>query len=231
MPKARAAALKAVELDENFAEAHGMLGLVLSLIEFNRGEAEKQFRRSIQIKPSEAETRLWYAQHLAGLGRFDEALAELQRAQTLDPGSTAINAYAGLILYLGRRYDDLIQRLRPLADAHPEYHHPHAFLALAYEQKGDYGQAIAEMERAYALDKQPEALAELKQLARRRYVSPYNFAVLHAGLGERGEALRHLEMVEQDRSEWFAAVNVDPRLDALHSDPRFRAVVRIVGSE
>lgn len=251
MPKAKAAALKAVELDENFAEAHGMLGLVLSLFEFNRGEAEKQFRRSIQLKPSDAETRLWYAQHLAGLGRSDEALAELQRAQTLDPGSTAINAYAGLILYLGRRYDDLIQRLRPLADAHPEYHHPHAFLALAYEQKGDYGQAIAEMERAYALDRQPEALAqlghiyasagqpakarrvlaELKQLARRRYVSPYNFAVLHAGLGERSEALRHMEMVEQDRSEWFAAVNVDPRLDALHPDPRFRAVVRIVGSE
>lgn len=226
-----------------------MLGLVLSVFEFNRGEAEKQFRRALQLKPSDAETRLWYAQHLSGLGRFDEALAELQRAQTLDPGSTSINAYAGFILYLARRYDDLLQRLRPLADAHPEYHHPHAFLALAYEQKGDFGRAIGEMERAYALDKQPEALAqlghiyasagqtakarrvlaELKQLARRRYVSPYNFAVLHAGLGERGEALRYLETVEQDRSEWFAAVNVDPRLDALHSDPRFQAVVRMVG--
>ena len=249
MPKAKAAALKAIEIDETFAEAHGILALILSVFDFNRVEAEKQFQRALQLKPSNPDTHLWYAEHLVGLGRFDEAVAALSEAAKLDPASTGINAYFGLILFWAHRYDDILQRMGPIVDLHPEYHQSHAFLGLAYEMKHDYAKAITEMERAYALDKEPEALAqlghiyavagekakarrvlaELKQLARRQYISTYNFAVLHAGLGERDEAFRYLETVLQDRSEWFAAVNVDPRLDLLHSDPRFAAVVRAVG--
>src|ERR1700674_2345652 len=131
----------------------------------------------------------------------------------------------------------------------PGYHQTHAFLGLAYEQKGEWAKAIAELEQAYKLDSEPEALAQLghvyavsgrtadarkvlKQLtqrARRQYISAYNFAVLYAGLGEQDEAFRWLQKVEEDRSEWFAAVNVDPRLDALHSDPRFAGILRSVG--
>jgi tetratricopeptide (TPR) repeat protein len=150
---------------------------------------------------------------------------------------------------MARKYDQAIQRLQSVVDAHPDYHQPHAFLALAYEQKGDWPKAIAEMEKAYELDKEPEALAQLghiyavagrkadalkvlgqlTELSRRRYVSAYDIAVLHAGLGEPDQAFQWLQKVDEDRSEWFAAVNVDPRLYALHSDPRFADILRKVG--
>jgi Flp pilus assembly protein TadD len=136
-----------------------------------------------------------------------------------------------------------------MADKYPDYHHPYVWLALAYEQKGQWAKATVAMEKAYQLDGQPEALAqlghvyassgrsadarrvlsELDQLSKKRYVSAYNFAVLHAGLGEKEEAFRWLNKVAEDRSEWFAAVNVDPRLDSLHSDTRFTDVLRSVG--
>jgi Flp pilus assembly protein TadD len=136
-----------------------------------------------------------------------------------------------------------------MVDMDPNSQQAHAFLALAYEQKGDWAKAVAEMERAYELDKDQDGLSQLghiyamsgrtadarrvlrqlEELSGRRYVSAYNFAVLYAGLGERDEAFRWLQKVEDDRSEWFAAVNVDPRLDVLHSDPRFAGVLRSVG--
>jgi len=223
--------------------------VVSSLYDFDRRVGEKEFKRALELKPSNAEAHLLYSQHLVGMGRFDEALAEVEKAQKLDPASVGLNAYVGLPLFYARRYDKAIQWLQPIVEAYPNYHHPHAFLALAYEQKGEWRKAIAEMERAYELDKEPEALAQLghmyavagrpadarkvlrhiRDLARRRYVSVYDIAVLYAGLGERDEAFRWLEKVEQDRSEMFAALNVDPRLDALHSDPRFAGVLRSVG--
>ena len=249
MPKAKAAAMKAIELDDTEGAAHATLALVESVYDFDRAAAEKGFRRALELKPSNSEAHLWYGIHLAELGRFDEAIAELEMAHRLDPGSVAMNAYVGLPLFFARRYDQIIQRLQPIADMNPGYHHPHAFLGLAYEQKGEWAKATAQLEQAYKMDSEPEALAQLghayavagrtadarkvlrqlTQQSRRRYISPYNFAVLYAGLGERDEAFRWLQKVEQDRSEWFAAVNVDPRLDALHSDPRFAGILRSVG--
>lgn len=249
MPKAKWAAQKAIELDDTLGEGHASLALVRSLFDFDRPGAEKEFKRALELKPSDADAHLVYGQHLAGMGRFDEAVAEVERAQKLDPVSPAVNAYIGLPLFLAHRYDQAIQRLQPIAEIYPNYHHPHVFLGLAYEQKGEWTKAIAEMERAYELDKEPEALAQLghayavsgrikdarkvlsqlRELSRQRYVSAYNIALLYAGLGERDEAFRWLQKVDLDRSEWFAAVNVDPRLDALHSDPRFAGVLWSVG--
>ena len=143
----------------------------------------------------------------------------------------------------------MIAHLTPHAEMNPNYHHPHAFLGLAYEQKKDWDKAAMELERAYELDKQPEALAqlghvyavsgrteaarkilsELKSLSRKRYVSAYDIAVLYAGLNEQDAAFSWLRKVDEDRSEFFAAVNVDPRFDVLHSDPRWAAVLRSVG--
>jgi len=163
--------------------------------------------------------------------------------------SPAINAYAGPPLYLAHRYDQAIQRMQPVAEAFPDYIHPHAWLALSYEQKGEWDKAIAEMEKAYALDREPQSLAQLghiyagagrtkdarkvlrqlRELSGQRYVSAYDIALLHAGLGEKEEAFRWLLKVEQDRSEWFAVVNVDPRLEGFHSDPRFASILRSVG--
>jgi tetratricopeptide (TPR) repeat protein len=183
------------------------------------------------------------------MSRFDEAVAEAEEAQKLDPVSPAINAYVGPPLYLAHRYDEAIRRIQPVAEMFPNYVHPHAWLALSYEQKGEWTKATAEMERAYALDNEPQSLAQLGhiyavsgrtadarkvlrqllELSRRRYVSAYDIALLYAGLGQEDEAFRWLLKVEQDRSEWFAVVNADPRLQGLHSDPRFASILRSVG--
>ena len=249
MPKAKWAAQKALDLDDTIAEAHATLALVKSLYEFDRSEAEKGFKRAIELKPSDAQIHLWYGLHLAGMGRFDEAVAEVERALKLDPISPAMNAYVGAPLYLAHRYDQSIQRMQPIAVMSPDTQLAHAFLALAYEQKGELVKAISEMERAYELEKEPQSLAQLghmyavsgrtaearkalaglKELSHHRYVAAYDIGVLHAGLGERDEAFRWLQKVEEDRSEWFAVINVDPRLDALHSDPRWAGILRSVG--
>jgi tetratricopeptide (TPR) repeat protein len=249
MPKAKWAALKALELDDSLAEAHAMLALVRSSYEFKRAEADKGFKRAIELKSSDAQVHLLYGIHLAEMGGFDEAVSEVEQAEKLDPVSPFMNGYVALPLYFAHRYDEAIQRLQPVIEMHPNYHHPHALLALAYERKGLWSKAIPEMERAYELDRDQDGLAQLghmyavsgrtadaikvlgqlQELSRRRYVSAYNIAVLYTGLGQKDEAFRWLQKVEEDRSEWFGGVNVDPRLDSLHSDPRFASILRSVG--
>jgi len=249
MPKAKEAALKAIELDDRFGEAHATLGLVSSLYDFNRADAEKRFKRALELNPSDSKAHLWYSLHLVGLRRFDQALAEVEQARKLDPVSPAMNAYVGVVLYFAHRYNQVIQILRPISEVHPNDNQPHAFLALAYEQKGDWPMAIPEMEKACQLDRDQDCLAqlghiyavsgrtadarkvlrELKEMSRKRYVSAYNLGVLHLGLGEREEALRNLQKAGEDRSEWFAMINVDPRFDELRSDFRLRELLRSIG--
>jgi eukaryotic-like serine/threonine-protein kinase len=249
MPKAKWAALKAIELDDTLGEAHGLLGRVRSAYDFNRAEAAKEFQRALELKPGDAQVHLLHGIYLAEMGRFDAAVAELEQAQKLDPVSPFVNAYVGAPLFYARRYDQIIQRMQPLIEMDPSNQAAHAFLALALEQKGELAKATTEMERAYELDQDQDGLAQLghmyavsgrtadarktlrqlQEMSRRRYVSAYNLGVLYTGLGERDQAFRWLQKVEEDRSEWFAAVNVDPRLDALHSDPRFAVILRSVG--
>jgi serine/threonine protein kinase/Flp pilus assembly protein TadD len=249
MPQAKAAALKALELDPSSGEARATLALIESLYDFDRGSAEKDFRRAIELKPSDANAHLWYAIHLSGMARFDEAAHQAEQARRLDPASPAMNIYGDVVLYFARRYDDAIRRLQTLADLYPDDTQLHAFLALAYEQQRRWDQAIPQIERAYEIDKDQDGLAQLghiyaasgrtadarrvlaqlEELRGKRYVSAYNIGVLYAGLGERDEAFRWLEQVEQDRSEWFAMINVDPRLEELHGDPRFAGILKKVG--
>jgi TolB-like protein/cytochrome c-type biogenesis protein CcmH/NrfG len=255
MPQARAAALKAIELDDTLGEAHAILALVRSMYDFNRAEGEKGFRRALKLKPGDAEIHLLYALHLTAMGRFGEAASELERARKLDPVSPSLNTYSGAILYYQHRYDEVIRRMQPIVEHDPNYNQPHAWLGLAYEQKGECAPAIAEMRRA--IDLYPTAagdggedgraqlahiyamcgrtaearqlLAQVTEAAGRRYVSAWAFAMMYAGLGDREEGLRWLRKVNEDRSEMFALVNVDPRFDALRSDPRFLATLRSAG--
>ena len=249
MPKVRWAAEKALQLDDSLGEAHGLLGVVRSAFEFNWDEAAREYRRALELKPGDAQIHLWYSMYLAESGRFDDAIAEAERAQELDPVSPFVGAYVGVPLYFARRYDQLIQRMLPVLELDPNQQQARAFLALAYEQKGEWDKAISNMEQAYALEKDQDGLAQLghiyavagrgadarrilrqlKELARHQYVSAYNLGVLCAGLGDSAEAFRYLNQVEQDRSEWFAAINVDPRLDRFHSDPRFTVLLSRIG--
>ena len=136
MPKAKWAAQKAIELDDTQGEAHGLLGVVSSQFEFSREEATRQFRRALDLKPSDAQIHLWYSMHLAELGRFDAALSESEQAQKLDPVSPFVNAYLGVTLFFARRYDQLIQRMRPLIEMDPNQQQAHAFLASGVRAEG-----------------------------------------------------------------------------------------------
>lgn len=249
MPKAKWAAEKALQLDDSLAEAHATLAMVRSMYEFNRGAADEGFRRAVELKPSDPVAHIWYSFHLAGMGRLDESLAESKRAAELDPVSPGTNAYNGWPLFFARRYGDLIAQMQPLADANPAFNLPFCLLGEAYTQKGDWGKAIPYLEKSHQMDGLPESLAQLgrayalagrsadarkvlqrlTRMSRRRFASAYNFALIHAGLGERDKALDWLEKVEDDRSDWFTVLDVDPRLDSLRSDPRFEVVRRKAG--
>jgi serine/threonine protein kinase/tetratricopeptide (TPR) repeat protein len=250
MPKAKAAALRAIELDDTLGEAHATLALIRSVYDFNHGEAEKGFQQALKLKPGDATVHTWYGLYLVAMGRFDDGAAELEQAQKLDPVSPALNGYSGAVLYYAHRYDEVIRRMRPIIEKNPDYQQPYAWIALAYEQKGEWDKAIAAMEKSTQLvGGEVDGLAQLahiyavvgrkgdsrrvlkrvKEIARHRFVSAWDFALIHAGLGEQDEAFRWLQKVEQDRSEMFVLMNVDPRFDPLRADPRFPGVLRSAG--
>ena len=248
--KQRATASKALEIDETLAAAHASLGGVMHLYDWNWQGAEAEYRRAIELNPGYATAHHWYSQLLQQMGRFDESLAEGNRAQQLDPLSPVISASFGWRFYLARRYDAAIEHIRKTSEIDPNFVRPHWYLGQVYEQKGKYSEAIAELQQAAALSKgapiylgalahayavsgqraeAAKVLAKLKERSREHYVSPYNLAVVYTGLGEREEAFEWLERAYQDRSPWMANVKLDPRLDPLHSDPRFQGLLRRIG--
>jgi len=247
MPKAEAAVLKAISIDDLLGGAHATLAYIRSVYEYDRAEAEKGFRRAIELEPSNAEARVWYAEHLAGMGRFDEAVAEIEHAHQLDPVSPGLNGYIGLILYFTHRYDQLIERMQPLAETHPDMTEPHYYLGVAFEQKREWAKAIAELEKpgvvfesslgnlghVYAMSgRTAEARQMLQRLtapSQEHYVAPYTIAVLCAGLGEKDEAFVWLRKSVEERSEDVALVYADPRFQPLYSDPRFAEILHSVG--
>ena len=165
MPRAKAAALKAIDLDETLGEAHATLALVRSVYDFNHADAEKEIHRAFELKPSDAGAHVWYGLYLVAMSRFDEAATELNRAQKLDPGSPALNGYAGAVLYYAHRYDEVIRGMRPLIEKNPDYQQPYAWIALAYEQKGEWDKAVTAMEKSTQLDGgEVDGLAQLAHI-------------------------------------------------------------------
>jgi TolB-like protein/Tfp pilus assembly protein PilF len=249
MPSAGAAAKKALELDDNLAEAHASLGTVRMYFDWNWLEAEKEFQRAIALNPNFALVHLRYGLYLNAAGRFDEALRKLKQAQQLDPLSLEINAFLGLHFLTARQYDQAIEQSRKAIAMDQNYWVAHDFLASAYELKGELSAAIAEWEKARELDDNPTVLAklghgyavagkkgealkilsELKKMSAQRYVSPYFVAMTYAALGENDQAFTWLEKTYDDRNEMLIWLKVDPIFDSLHSDPRFADLVRRVG--
>jgi len=186
---------------------------------------------------------------LAVLERFDESIAELKRAQELDPLSLVINADLGEVYTYARQYDNAIEQLRKTIEMDQGFYYAHWRLGLAYEMKGLIQEAIAEYRKARQLDDDPFVLAllghayavsgvrdealqtveQLKETSRQRYVSAYSFAVVYAGLGEKDQAFQWLEKAYQDRADDLRQLKVDPLLDNLRPDPRFADLVRRVG--
>ena len=249
LPKAKAAAMKALEIDNTLAEAHTALANALYDYDWNFAESNREFQRAIELNPNYPTAHHWYGENLAVLGRFDEGIAQLKLAQELDPLSLIINADLGEVYTYARQYDNAIEQLRKTIEMDQGFYYAHWRLGLVYEMKGSNQEAIAEYRKARQLDDDPFVLAllghayavsgeraealktveQLKEISQQRYVSAYSFSVLYGGLGEKDQAFQWLEKAYQDRADDLRQLKVDPLLDNLRSDPRFTDLVRRVG--
>lgn len=241
-PKAIAAALKALSIDSHLAEAHASLGFATFLHEWDFHAAEQSFKRSIETNPNYVTARLFYGCHLAAMGRFEEAIAEYKRALQIDPLSLIANAGLGYGYYFARQYDEAIEQCNVAIELDENFELSHVWAGWACQQKGKWERAILEYEKAIALSggrtgvvaalggvyalsgNRKEArrvLAELREVATRKYVSPYRVACIYAALGKHDKAFDCLEAAYQDRSHLLVNLRVDPKLDTLRSDSRF----------
>ncbi len=251
-PKAKAAAKKALELDDTLAEAHASLGYVLHVCDLDFDGSTREFQRAIELNPNYATAHHWYGiELLASLGRFDDAIRELKLGLKLDPLSLPINAALGRTYYLARRYDEAIEQLHKTLEMDPSFYYTHWNLGSALMAKGAMGAAIEEYQKARVLNDDPLVLAvlarayassgdktealkileQLKELSKQRYVSAYSFALVYLALGDKEEALRWLEKSYQDRTgNDVVYFRVEPFLDQLRGDPRFEALVEKIFS-
>ena len=248
--KAKDAALKALRLDPNLAEAHVALGKVLFFSEIDLPGAMREYKRAIELQPNDATAHHWFGNDsLAALGRFDEAIAEGKRSVELDPLSVVINADLGETFYYAKRYDESVTQLRKTLEIDPTSFYTHYNLGIALQAKGDLPGAIAEYEKAKQLgdnttvstfyaaakaqagdkDAALRMLSDLDEISQHREVVGYLRALLYLSLNNKDEALRWLEqgVKERDGSN-ICWINVDPLLDPLHGDPRFEALVQKV---
>jgi adenylate cyclase len=248
--KAKEAALKALRLDPNLAEAHIALGKVLFFSDIDLPGAVREYKRGIELQPNDATAHHWYGNDtLAALGRFEEAIAEGKRAVELDPLSPVINADLGTTFYYAGRYDDSAKQLRKTLEIDPTFFYAHYNLGITLQMMGDLSGAIVEYEKAkrlsdntfvstlyaaakaYAGDKDAalRTLSDFDKISQQREVVGYLRALLYLSLGKKDEALRGLEQGYEERDgSNISWIKVDPLLNSLHGDPRFEALVQKV---
>ncbi|HEX8844439.1 MAG TPA: protein kinase [Pyrinomonadaceae bacterium] len=247
MPKAKQAALKAIEIDDTLGEAHTALGAIALFYEWDWDTAERELRRAVILNPSYANPHQLYSYYLTTRGRFDEAIYEAEQAHKIDPLSPKM--YGGLAdaYQNARNYDRAIELYREALEIDPGFAGNHAGLGATYEMKGMYEEAIAEYQRAVSLagripialsalghayamaGKRSEALGildELKEMSRREPVSPYDFAVLYRGLGDRDRMFEQLDKAFEERSSRLIWLKVEPFFDPFRSDPRFQEMLQ-----
>jgi len=247
-PKAKSAALKALELDDTLAEAHAVLADVKFRFDWDWEAAEREHKKAQELNPNYAVAHIWYSHFLLPLGRVEESLRESRRALELDPLGLIINLHLGWHYVYARELEPGIERLKKTLELDPNFALAHLFLGQAYEVKRMHAEAIEAFEsavrdsqggavhlgalgHAYAVSgRRAEALRvlnELKEQSKRRFVPSYEIAVIYAGLGDMDQAFAWLERAFRDRdSSWLVDVRVDPRFDLLHSEPRFRDLLR-----
>jgi TolB-like protein/DNA-binding winged helix-turn-helix (wHTH) protein/Tfp pilus assembly protein PilF len=248
LPKAKAAATKALELDGALGEAHNSLAFCLDGFDWDFNSAGKEFQRAIELNPGYATAHHWYAWHLSLFGRYDEAIAEMKKAENLDPLSLIINADLAELLVLAHSYDESIQQSRKTIEMDPNFALAHNQLAQAYLQKHMNDEAIAELQkaaqlsggsstvlanlaRAYAASgKRSEAIKLLDDLKKRSnpiYSHGSEIAVVYAALGDTDQAMNWLQKSYEER--FNPGVLLRPGFDPLRSDPRFEDLVHRIG--
>jgi len=249
-PKAKAAATRALELDQTMAEAHTSLATVNFNYDWDWSSASEGFERAIGLNPSYATAYQRYSLYLIAMGRMQDSFAQIQKARELDPLSLSINFSLGWRLYMARQYDAAIAQSKGTLEMDPSYELPHLVLGQAYEQKGDYAQAIPEQRKAVELShgtplmvsalahaygrsgnhaEAAKLLADLQAQSKRQYVSPYYLALVYIGLGRNEQAMESLEQAFADRSNGLVFLKVEPELDQLRLNPRFVALQKRLG--
>jgi serine/threonine-protein kinase len=252
LPSGRAAARKALEIDEELAPPHASLGITLRDYDHDWSHAEEQFRRAMELDPNYATAPFWYGQTLAAVGRLDEAWTRIQQAREIDPLSAIIQSNAIRILTEARRFDEAIALGRKVAEDHPDFAPPRFFLGLADFGAGRKTEAAAEWRRAAELipatpqgiwhrgraealeGRRADALAtvaELQKIGSERYVAPTYFATILMLLDDKDGAFEWLDRAVEDRSYDMTYINVDPLFDPVRDDPRFPALVRKLNLE
>jgi TolB-like protein/Tfp pilus assembly protein PilF len=249
LPKAKAAAQKAIEIDNTLADAYAVLAFITFWHDWNWNEAENQFKRALELDPNNADAHSFYANLLSHMGRHAEALAEAKRARELDPLNLRINALEAQFLLHAGRTDEALARLQKTLELDPNFWLARLFIISTYIEKGMYGEAVAASRSArdvydstravsflgYALAKSGkprEARAELEgllKLSAKRWVSPYNVALIYNGLDERDQTLAWLERGIQQRDPRMTFLKAEPKWNNLRDDPRFQDLMQRVG--
>jgi serine/threonine-protein kinase len=249
-PKARTAALKALQLDDSLAEAHTALGNVKEDYDWDWQGAEKEYKRAIELDPGYEIAHVWYSNLLLELGRLPEALVESRTAQQLDPLSAFTNDNLAAILYYAGEYDQAIEQCRKTLEIDPASHQAHRHLGQVYIQERRYPEAVSELKKAVELspgstealaelgyvlgisgkkDEARQILLELQDSSQRRAVSSYHLAIVHIGLGERELALQSLRKAVDDHSPGVVHLKVSPFFQEFRSDQRFERMLLDVG--
>lgn len=248
-PKAKSAAMKALKINETLAEAYIPLAYIKFLHDWDWAGAETEYKRAIELNPNYATAHHYYSVFLVYMGRFDEARDQYRIALQLDPLSPPISSSWGWALYIARRYDEAIEQCEKTLKVDPNFARTHLYLGEIYVQKRMYDEAIAEfleaerlsgelwtrVELAYAYaasdrkDKVEKVLDELRRQPERSNISPYQMAIIYAGLREKDCAFAWLEKAYQQRNHGLVELKVEPMLDGLRADPRFQDLLQRVG--
>jgi serine/threonine-protein kinase len=249
-PVAKAAALKALKLDEALAEAHTSLAAVRAWYDWDWAGAELRYKRAIEINPGYATAYVWYALNLATVGRLDEALLTVKRAEELDPLSLIISLNVARILYFARRYDEAVEQCLKVFEIDSSFVVAHRRMGQIYHQKAMYDEAIAEYKKALALAKNDsetmsalgytyaisgqreeaiKVLERVENLSKQEFVSPYSVARLYLGLGDIDRTMEWLERTYEERHSILIYTSVDPVFDSLRANERFQNLMQRMG--
>jgi len=250
MPKAKEAALRAVAIDDDLAEAHSSLGLVKVYYDLDWRGAQHQFRKSLELNPDLVLAHQRYGSYLAFIGRIEESTKHYEHALELDPFSLQLNMNLATNHYLLGEYDMAIRHLEDTLDLEPDYMPTRFVLGCTYIQQGEFDKAISEFQCIYRLDEEAHmalgfmgyayalagrrAEAEsllniLTDISLRKHVSPYSMVVVRLGLGQQDQVLEMLERLYEERNEWLVWLKVSPELKELRDHPRFQSLVKRVG--
>ncbi len=251
LPRAKAAASKALAIDESLGEAHSALAHVIELYDWDWQGAEKEYRRALELNPNDVMARFWFGEFLQVMGRNEEGFAQMRQAIALDPLNPNPAAELGAQFYTARQYDQARLAFQKVFELEPDNAWAHYGLGWVYSERRMYPEAIAEFVKSVNLSnrndegslaslgkvlgdsgRKQEArkiLKELKERSKHRYVSPYLIGLVQLGLGERNQAIASLEQGYTNRDQWMMYLKVEPGWDDLRLDPRFKDLLRRVG--